>query len=126
MAETATTSGRPDDAVRATRRAAARMRSAVASDEPPYFWTVSCANSGDDMGSVIGQRQTQRGAWHLEPRSRRIEGSGNRVQLRPGSAQGQDRRAGARDVGTKRTCLHGCVQKRSALGKQREAERLVE
>ena len=44
-------------AVRATRRAAARMRSAVASDEPPYFWTINPASSGDDMRSPIGQRQ---------------------------------------------------------------------
>ena len=66
MAETTTTIGRPDVAVRATRTAAARIRSAVASDEPPYFWTVSPACSANDVCSRIAQRQAHRDAHEAE------------------------------------------------------------
>jgi hypothetical protein len=57
MAETTTITGRPLDAVRDTRLAAARMRSAVANDDPPYFWTIKPCVSGNNVRSSIGQRQ---------------------------------------------------------------------
>src|SRR5213082_720267 len=111
MAETTTTSGRPLEAVCATRLAAARMRSAFASDEPPYFWTSTPASSADDMRAPVRQRQHQAGARYVEIPRGAFESRRNRLDLRVG-AQGEDRRASARDERAQRTRLHGNVQKR--------------
>ena len=94
MAETTTMTGRPLEAVRATRRAAARMRSAVASDEPPYFCTSNAWPSDNDLGSLLGQRQPQGRARHLEVPRGRLKRGGDGIRLVARDTQRQKRRAG--------------------------------
>src|SRR2546430_1207176 len=95
MAETTTTTGRPEEAVRATRRAAARMRSAVANDEPPYFWTINRALA-DNVGSAIGKVQAHRFASDGQLRGGVGQCSGNPRGHGVIGAQTEDRRASAR------------------------------
>src|SRR5205814_1222055 len=47
MAETTTTTRSPESWTLATRRATFLIRSADATDVPPYFWTISPATEGD-------------------------------------------------------------------------------
>src|ERR1700687_5580318 len=100
MAETTTTSGRPVAAVRETRTAAARIRSAVASDEPPYFWTISPGRSGNDVCPPIAERQDHDVACESKVPRGGTECGGDGLNLLAVRAQGQHRWAGARGEGT--------------------------
>src|SRR5947207_2624512 len=126
MAETTTITGLPVAAVRATRRAEARMRSAVASDEPPYFCTSTAERSDDDMGSLIGEGKRQSYPSDAQIVGGHLECPCNGGDLRRSRAQRQNGRPRARYERTQRTGLHGRTQKRSASGKQWQTERLVE
>src|SRR5450755_3143501 len=118
MAETTTTTGRPLAAVRETRTAAARIRSAVASEVPPYFWTISPGWSGNDVGPSIARRQVQGHAGEPELLRGRVEGGGDRVDLLGIGAQSQHRGTRARRKGAQRACLHRRVQKPRAGWKE--------
>src|SRR5689334_20909939 len=127
MAETTTITGRPEAAVRATRLAAARMRSAVASDEPPYFWTSSRSSSGvDDMRSSLGQGQMHHTARYFMVSRRRLERGRHTSNLIERVAQRQEGRACARDEGSKRARAHGRVEQDGASREQRQTKWLMQ
>src|SRR4051812_31460270 len=66
MADTTTTTWRPPAAALAMRCAAARIRSAVASDNPPYFWTRSRWDSVlDNVGSCLSEAEPKGAARHV-------------------------------------------------------------
>src|SRR5438552_2182310 len=87
IAETTTTRRAPLPRSRAIRRATRRIRSASASDDPPYFWTtspgsVTRAARGVPTSRVAGIRRilaARSGRSRTKPRQRRCRGSGSQL-----------------------------------------------
>src|SRR5690242_1342255 len=101
------------------------MRSAVANDEPPYFWTIK-RGLADNVGSAIGEIEPHDVTRDGELGGGVCQGS---ADLRGGGvigAQTEDRRTGARSKRAQGTCVQGCFEQRRRRRKKRQTIRLMQ
>ena len=96
IAETTTTTEFPRFCVSTTRRATLRMRSAPATDVPPYFWTISAIATRVPSTAPARARRRATIANLAHPRlgsARRCAARGGPAEAPPGSARAIRRRA---------------------------------